>query len=451
MLSLHGPIDPPKERARIANKIAGLLVEREEQILHLLQKETGKAKAHAFEELTGALGAVAYYAKTASGLMRRKRVRAGVPFMISAFVEPTPVGVVGIITPWNYPLALTMMDVIPALMAGNAVVQKADNQTAKTVQLARDLSVDAGIPEEIWQIVHGDATEVGNAVTDNADFVAFTGSTATGKLVAARAASRLVGYALELGGKNPMIVLPGADLEKAAETAIGGAFGNSGQLCVAIERLYVSNRDLEEFELILKRRVESLKLGSSHKFDFDLGALTSAAQLERVSGFVDRAKQEGALVLTGGRALLDLGPNFYAPTVITQIPHGAEILHKEVFGPVIALVGYEGLDQAIELANASEYGLNASVVGNRKQALATQLRSGMVEMNGTSRAAGSPFGGMKQSGMGRRSGPQGLLRFTETRTIGVSNNFPIKLPTRARQYLRLAPIMTKLVRWIGKL
>jgi succinate-semialdehyde dehydrogenase/glutarate-semialdehyde dehydrogenase len=350
-----------------------------------------------------------------------------------------------------------MMDVIPALMAGNAVVQKADNQTAKTVQLARDLSVEAGIPEEIWQIVHGDATEVGNAVTDNADFVAFTGSTATGKLVAARAASRLVGYSLELGGKNPMIVLPGADLEKAAETAIGGAFGNSGQLCVAIERLYVSNRDLQEFELILKRRVESLKLGSSNKFDFDLGALTSAAQLERVSGFVNRAKQEGAVVLTGGHALLDLGPNFYAPTVITQIPQGAEILHKEVFGPVIALVGYEGLDQAIELANASEYGLNASVVGNRKQALsvASKLMAGSVNINEGYRATmasmAAPMGGMKQSGMGRRSGPQGLLRFTETRTIGVSNNFPIKLPTRARQYLRLAPIMTKLVGWIGKL
>jgi acyl-CoA reductase-like NAD-dependent aldehyde dehydrogenase len=432
-------------------------VEREEQLLDLLQKETGKARAHAFEELMGALGAVAYYAKTVSGLMRRRRVRAGVPIMISTFVEPAPVGVVGIITPWNYPLALTMMDVIPALMAGNAVVQKADNQTAKTVQLARDLSVEAGIPEDIWQVVHGDATEVGNAVTDNADFVAFTGSTATGKLVAARAASRLVGYALELGGKNPMIVLPGADLEKAAEIAIGGAFGNSGQLCVAIERLYVPNQDLQEFELILKRRVESLRLGSSNKFDFDLGALTSSAQLERVSGFVDRAKQEGALVLTGGRALLDLGPNFYAPTVITQIPHGAEILNKEVFGPVIALVGYEGLDQAIELANASEYGLNASVVGNRKQALgvASKLMSGAVNINegyqATMASMAAPTGGMKQSGMGRRSGPQGLLRFTESRTIGVSNNFPIKLPTRAREYLRLAPIMIKMVRWMGKL
>jgi succinate-semialdehyde dehydrogenase/glutarate-semialdehyde dehydrogenase len=448
---------PAKERARIASKIAALLVEREDQILDLLQKETGKAKAHAFEELTGALGAVSYYAKTVSGLMRRKRVRAGVPFMISAFVEPAPVGVVGIITPWNYPLALTMMDVIPALLAGNAVVQKADNQTAKTVQLARDLSVQAGIPEDIWQVVHGDATEVGNAVTDNADFIAFTGSTATGKLVAQRAASRLVGYSLELGGKNPMIVLPGADLEKAAETAIGGAFGNTGQLCVAIERLYVQNHDLEKFEQILKRRVESLKIGSSNKFDFDLGALTSTAQIERVSGFVDRAKQEGAVVLTGGQALEDLGPNFYAPTVITKIPHGAEILHKEVFGPVIALVGYDGIEQAIELANASEYGLNASVVGNRKQALevASKLLTGSVNINEGYRATmasmAAPMGGMKQSGMGRRSGPQGLLRFTETRTIGVSNNFPVKLPTRAKQYLKLAPVMTKMVRLMGKL
>lgn len=448
---------PARDRAKVAGAIANTLIANQEKLMDLLQSETGKSRAHAFEEVTGALGAISYYAKTTAGLMKRKRVRAGVPFMLSAFTEPAPVGVVGVITPWNYPLALTMMDVIPALMAGNAVVQKADNQTAKTVQMARDISVEAGIPAHIWQVVHGDAAEVGNAVTDNADYVAFTGSTATGKIVATRAASRLIGYSLELGGKNPMIVLPGADLEKAAETAIGAAFGNSGQLCVAIERLYVPQHDLESFEAILKRRVESLTVGTSNEFDFDLGALTSAAQIERVSGFVDRAVAEGAKILAGGKQLKDIGPNFYAPTVITDIPHGAEILHKEVFGPVIALVGYQGLDQAVELANATEYGLNASVVGDRSEALkvASRLMSGSVNINEGYRASmasvAAPMGGMKQSGMGRRSGPGGLLRFTETRTIGVSNNFPIKLPTRAKQYLKLAPVMTKMVKLIGKI
>ena len=447
----------PKERAKIASRIADALVENQEQLMDILQKETGKSRAHAFEEVTGALGAIAYYAKITPKTLKRSRVKAGVPFMLSAYVEPAPVGVVGIITPWNYPLALTMMDVIPALLAGNSVVQKADNQTAKTVHLARDLSVSAGIPDGVWTVVHGEPAEVGNAVTDNADYVAFTGSTPTGKLVAQRAASRLIGYSLELGGKNPMIVLPGANLEKAAESAIGGAFGNSGQLCVSIERLYVPNHALKDFEQILKRRVETLTLGVSNGFDFDLGALSSSAQLKRVSEFVERAVAEGARVVTGAKVLTEVGPNFYAPTVLTDIPHGAEILHKEVFGPVIALVGYDSLDEAVELANATEYGLNASVIGDRKLGIqiASRLMAGSVNVNEGYRASmasmAAPMGGMKQSGMGRRSGINGLLRFTETRTIGVANNTPIGLPTRAKDYRKLAPIMTKLARLMGKL
>ena len=446
-----------KERAKIAGRIADALIARQSEMMDILQKETGKSRAHAFEEITGALGAISYYAKVTPKLVRRKKVKAGVPFMLSAYVEPAPVGAVGIITPWNYPLALTMMDVIPVLMAGNAVVQKADNQTAKTVRLARDIAVSAGIPEKIWTVVHGDPAEVGNAVTDNADYVAFTGSTPTGKIVAQRAAARLIGYSLELGGKNPMIVLPGADLEKAAESAIGGAFGNAGQLCVSIERLYVPNHTLKEFEGILKRRVESLTLGVSKDFDFDIGALSSVNQFKRVSEFVDRAVSEGARIVTGGTARADVGPNFYAPTVLTDIPHGAEILHKEVFGPVIALVGYDSLDEAVELANATEYGLNAAVFGDRKKGLevASRLMAGSVNVNEGYRASmasmAAPMGGMKQSGMGRRSGENGLLRFTETRTIGVANNSPIKLPTRAKQYRKLAPVMTKLARLMGKL
>lgn len=448
---------PAKHRAKIASRIADVLIARQEEIMDVLQRETGKSRAHAFEEVTGALGAISYYAKVTPKAMKRKKVKAGVPFLISAYVEPAPVGVVGIITPWNYPLALTMMDVIPALMAGNAVVQKADNQTALTVQMAREIAIEAGIPEAIWTVVHGEPAEVGNAITDNADYVAFTGSTPTGKLVAQRAASRLIGYSLELGGKNPMIVLPGADLEKAAEAAIGGAFGNSGQLCVSIERLYVPNHAIKEFEQVLKRRVETLTLGSSNDFDFDLGALSSSNQLTRVSEFVERAITEGARVVTGGKVLSDIGPNFYAPTVLTDIPQGAEILHKEVFGPVIALVGYDSLDQAVELANATEFGLNAAVFGDRKKGMeiASQLMAGSVNVNEGYRASmasmAAPMGGMKQSGMGRRSGVNGLLRFTESRTIGVANDSPIGLPTRAKQYRKMAPLMTKLASLMGKL
>lgn len=446
----------PAGRSKIASKLVDVLIANQEELMDVLQKETGKSRMHAFEEVTGALAAISYYAKVTPKLLRRRKVRGGVPLLITAYTEPAPVGVVGIITPWNYPLALTMMDVIPALLAGNSVVQKADNQTAKTVTMSRDLAVKAGVPADVWQVVHGDPAEVGNAVTDNADYLAFTGSTATGRLVAQRAASRLIGYSLELGGKNPMIVMPGANPAEAAELALASAFGNAGQLCVSIERLYVPNHAIKEFEAILKEKVESLKVGASNQFDFDLGALSSKAQLERVSGFVDRAQSEGARLVTGGRALPEIGPNFYAPTVLADIPHGAEILHKEVFGPVIALVGYDSLDEAIELANATEYGLNAAVVGNPKQALAvaSQLMAGSVNINEGYRASmatmAAPMGGMKQSGMNRRSGPGGLLRFTENRTIGVANKLPIGLPSRAKEYRKMAPLMTKLAKWMGK-
>ena len=446
-----------KARARVASQLVDSLIAKQEDLMDMLQKETGKSRSHAFEEITGALAAISYYAKVAPKLMKRQKVRGGVPLLITAYTEPAPVGAVGIVTPWNYPLALTMMDVIPALMAGNAVVQKADNQTAKTVLMARDIAVSAGVPELIWQVVHGEASEVGNALIDHCDYLAFTGSTATGKLVAQRAASRLIGYSLELGGKNPMIVLPGANVSEAAEMALASAFGNAGQLCVSIERLYVPNHAMAAFELELKNRVESLKVGSSSKFEYDLGALSSVAQLDRVSGFVQRAIDEGARLVTGGKVLREIGPNFYAPTVLADIPQGAEILHKEVFGPVIALVGYDSLDEAVELANATEYGLNASVVGDKKAAMdvASRLMAGSVNINEGYRASmatmAAPMGGMKQSGMNRRSGPDGLLRFTENRTIGVANKLPIGLPNRARDYKKMAPLMTKLARWMGKI
>lgn len=446
-----------RARAKIAAKYADLVIQNQERLMDQLQLETGKSRSHAFEEITGGVAAISYYAKVSPGLLKRKKVRAGVPLMLTAYVEPAPVGVVGIITPWNYPLALTLMDVLPALMAGNAVVQKADNQTSKTVLALRDLAVEAGIPAGVWRVVYGDPAEVGNAVTDNADYVAFTGSTPTGKLVAERAAKRLIGYSLELGGKNPMIVMPGADLEKAAEIAIGSAFGNAGQLCVSIERLYVPNHALKEFEQVLKRRVESLTLGTSNEFKFDLGALTSKAQVERVDGFIQRALAEGARVVTGGKPATEIGPTFYPPTVLADLPLGAEILHKEVFGPVIALVGYSSLDEAVELANATEFGLNASVVGDPRAALklASRLMAGSVNINEGYRATmasmAAPMGGMKQSGMGRRSGPGGLLRFTETRTIGVANRLPIGLPNRAKDFKKMAPLMTMLAKVMGKI
>lgn len=442
---------PVAERAKLLNQLHKLMVADEEKLLDLLQLETAKARAHAFEETVGAIAAAKYYSKIAVKALSRKPTRAGIPVLTKTYVDHAPLGVVGVITPWNYPLALTMLDVLPALVAGNAVVQKADNQTALTVLFARHLAVEAGIPAELWTVVVGDGEEVGNAITDNANYVAFTGSTATGRKVAARAAERLVGCSLELGGKNPMIVLESANIKRAAELAIAGAFGSAGQLCVSIERVYVPNRIKQEFLDEIAKRTNSLKVGRSSDFSMDIGSLGGYNQLQRVMGFVDDAVATGATVVAGGKQLNDLGPYFYAPTVVTNVNQNARMYRQEVFGPVIDVEGYEDLDEAIAFANDSDYGLNASVVGNEREALrvAEKLNSGSVNINEGYRASfasmESPMGGTKASGQGRRNGVGGVLRFTEAKSIGIAHG-PIKIPSRSKQYEKMAPLMRLMIK-----
>jgi succinate-semialdehyde dehydrogenase/glutarate-semialdehyde dehydrogenase len=445
----------PTERAKVLLALHDLLMSNQERLLDLLQLETGKARSHAFEEVAGAYGAARYFGKIAPKTLKSKSTKAGIPVLTKTWVERAPLGVVGVITPWNYPLALTMLDVLPALAAGNTVIQKADNQTALTVLFARHLAVEAGIPDWAWTVVVGDGAEIGNTITDNADYVAFTGSTATGRLVAERASKRLIGYSLELGGKNPMIVLEGANLKRAAELAMAGAFGSAGQLCVSLERVYVPNHLLEQFLVELGNKTNSMAVGASKDFSMDMGTLAGQAQLTRVSSFIDDAKSSGATLVTGGHALPELGPYFYAPTVLTDVPASAKLSRQEVFGPVLDVEGYDSIEDAIRLANDTEYGLNASVVGPKRQALkvASQLMAGSVNINEGFRASfasmESPMGGMKQSGKGRRNGPEGLLRFTDARTVGVASSW-LRLPLRGRDYDRMAPLMVAMMKLLRR-
>ena len=433
-------------RADFALALHDALVKHEDQLLELLQLETGKSRQHAFEEFAGSVGSLRYYGKTASATLRRHRTKSGVPVLTRSYVDYSPVGVVGVITPWNYPLALAIFDVIPALLAGNTVVQKVDNQTALTGLFTRTLAIEAGLPEDAWTIVAGDGAEVGNAITDNVDYVAFTGSTATGRIVAARAAARLIGCSLELGGKNPMIILPGADVNRAAEIALAGSMGNTGQLCVSIERVYVPNSSIDEFLAVVAKAANARSVGRTNDFGVDVGTLTGSAQVERVSGFIDDAVAKGARLIAGGSRLPEVGPNAYAPTVLTDIPADARLDRGEVFGPVLQVYAYDSVQEAIDLANDTDYGLNASVVGPESEAVkvALQLRAGSVNVNEGYRASfasmASPMGGMKASGQGRRNGAGGLLRFTEARTIATAGG-PIKLPTRAKSYNQMAPLL----------
>mgnify|MGYP006268230525 CR=1 FL=1 len=447
---------PVRERAAILRRLHGELMQNESRLLDILQLETGKSRAHAFEDFAGGAGAARYYGRKAPKFLKPTPTSPGVPVVTRTWVEYQSLGVVGVITPWNYPLALTLLDVLPALAAGNTVVQKIDNQTALTALFARLLAIQAGLPAEAWTIVAGDGAEVGNAVTDNCDYVAFTGSTATGRRVAERAAGRLIGFSLELGGKNPLIVLPSAKLENAAEIAIGGGYGSAGQLCVSIERVYVPNSLKAEFLGILASKVNSLIVGKSNDFTVDIGSLTGANQFARVSGFVDAAVSAGATVVAGGKALPEHGPYFYAPTVLTDVAHDSPAGCNEIFGPVLVVFGYDDVEEAIRLANDSEYGLNASVVGNQEEAVsvARRINAGSVNVNEGFRATfasmDSPMGGMKHSGKGRRNGRAGIVRFTDQRTVGIAKAW-FKLPSRGRQYNTMAPLLRLLSKILNRI
>jgi succinate-semialdehyde dehydrogenase/glutarate-semialdehyde dehydrogenase len=237
--------------------------------------------------------------------------------------------------------------------------------------------------------------------------------------------------------------------------ALAGAFGSAGQLCVSLERVYVPNHLKDAFLTEIAARAHKLSVGYSKNFDMDMGTLAGQAQLDRVSGFVDQAIESGAKIVSGGHSLPELGPYFYAPTVVTDVTPAADLYRKEVFGPLLDVEGYDTIAEAIEVANDTEYGLNASVVGPKREAIrvASQLMAGSVNINEGFRATfasmESPMGGMKNSGMGRRNGVKGLLRFTEARSVGIASGL-LRLPLRAKDYNQMAPLMVLLMKTLRR-
>ena len=440
------------ERRRILLDAHDRLLASREELLDVLQSETGKTRGQAFEEVFQGASVTRYYAVAARAVLRSRRRRAGIPLVLSTRVAYKPKGLIGVITPWNYPLSLSLMDVVPALAAGNAVVQKADNQGALTILHARRAFIEAGVPAALWPVVAGDGNEIGNAVVDNVDYVCFTGSTATGTKVGVRAAGRLIGASLELGGKNPLIVLDDVNPQKAAANAVYSCFSSMGQLCMSIERIYVQRAVADEFTKAFVARVDSLIPGAAFDDSTDVGSLTSAAQLARVTAHVTDAVAKGATLLSGGKARPDLGPYFFEPTVLTGVTSDMACSAHETFGPVVAITVVDSEDDAITAANASEFGLNASVFSGsvaRSRGAAARISAGSVNINEGYRATFSsvdaPMGGMKQSGLGRRNGPEGLLRFVESRTVAESTGL-LTLPRTGKEFAKLAPTMVLLLR-----
>ncbi len=412
----------PTERARPFIRFHDAILDRREEILDIVQLETGKARRHAFEEVMDAAGCTLYHARRAPRLLGPRRRKGILPMATRALELRQPKGVVGLISPWNYPLALSVTDAAPALLAGNAIVHKPDTQTSLSSLWVLDLLVECGMPADIWQVVVGDPAEIGDPLISGADYVAFTGSTAGGRAIAEKAAARLIGCSLELGGKNPMIVLDDADIERTAKGAIRACFANAGQLCISIERLYVHEKIYDRFAERFADEVRNMRLGAD--YDADMGSLTSRRQLDAVTRHVDDAVAKGAEVLAGGKPCPEAGPLFYAPTVLTAVTEEMDLCRGETFGPVVSLYSFATEDEAVELANGSDYGLNASVWTTnlaRGRRLAARIKAGTVNVNeGYASAYASydaPMGGMKNSGLGRRHGAEGLLKYTEVQTV----------------------------------
>ena len=445
------------QRAVALLRLHDLLLERQDELIDLVVWESGKARKDAYLEVAHLALTARYYARTAHEHLDPRRVGGMFPVLTRAEVNRVPKGVVGIISPWNYPLTMALCDGIPALLAGNAVVAKPDAQTMLTALLAARLLDEAGIPPEVWQVVAGPGPEVGGAMIAAADYICFTGSTATGRLIARQCADRLIGCSLELGGKNPMLVLRDADVHRAAEGAVRGVFSNAGQLCVSLERLFVADQVYDRFVDAFVSRTQAMTLGASQDWSVDMGSLISQAQLDTVTAHVEDAVAKGARVLTGGRARPDLGPFVYEPTILEGVSADMQCFGHETFGPVVALYRFHSEDEAIERANDGAYGLNASIYtrdGARGRALARRIRCGTVNVNeaygATFGSLGAPMGGMRESGMGRRQGAEGIHRYTEAQSVATQRLVPIA-PMFGMSEETNARVMTGALRLLKKL
>ncbi|MEM1041242.1 MAG: succinic semialdehyde dehydrogenase [Bacteroidota bacterium] len=423
---------PVAERAQVLVRFHDLLLERQAEGLDLVQLEGGKCRYDAFVEYFALAKTARYYGYHGADYLRAETRTGFLPLLTQAEVHYPPKGLVGNIAPWNFPILLVIGDVLPALLAGNAVVVKPSELTPFSALWGAQLLYEAGLPPEVFHVVPGRGEAVGPALIDAVDYVHFTGSTRVGQIVAEQAGAGLKGLSLELGGKNPVIVRHDADLGKAVQGIREACFVGSGQTCISAERVYVHESIFDDFTARLAAATEAMLVGAGYDFRAHMGSLISQDQLRRVEAHVDDAVAKGAAVVAGGRALPEAGPFFYAPTLLTGVTEGMTLYREETFGPVAALYPFSTDEEAVAHANDSAYGLNASVwtrdlsAGHR---IAEQIACGTVGINDGYAAVWSstdaPMGGMKQSGLGRRHGREGILKFTEAQTIVTQRLAPL--------------------------
>jgi len=407
-------------------KLRDWILDNTERISDTMQAETGKVRADVSLDLGYVADLINFYGSKAAGYIGDETVRPNSPLLAAKklTIQYRPFPVVGVISPWNFPLAMALGDSIPALQAGAAVVVKPSEFTPLSlIEIIEAWKEEIGAPD-VFDCVQGTG-EAGGALIDNVDYIQFTGSDRTGRKVMARAAETLTPVSLELGGKDPMIVLSDADVDRAANAAAWGGMVNSGQLCISVERIYVEEPVYDEFVAKLTAQVRGLRQGADgRKPEKDVGAMTSPNQTAIVAGQVDDALASGARALTGGKKVDGPG-DYYEPTVLVDVDHSMKVMQDETFGPVVGVMKVRDSEEALRLANDTRYGLAASVFGEKERAerIARRVEAGSVNVNDviTNMAAmGVPMGGWKQSGIGFRHGEYGIKKYCRAESIVVT-------------------------------
>ena len=415
-------------RGRVIARFGQWLATNQDRVIQTVVDETGKAWEDAqLADWSYGLSATKFWSTEAEKYLRDEPVKTAAPLLKGKklVVRYVPLGVIGVIGPWNYPITNSFGDAIPALMAGNAVILKPSEVTPMTSVLLREGLIECGMPEDVFLVATG-LGATGAALIDEVDMIMFTGSTATGKKVAAAAAERLIPVSLELGGKDPMIVLSDADLDRAANLAVYYAMFNGGQTCISVERVYVEEPVYDQFVSKVVEQVRALRQGKPDgPGAVDVGAVTFPKQLEIIERHVEDAKAKGARVLAGGHK--GSGPgDFYEPTVLVDVDHSMACMTEETFGPTLPIMKVRDAEEAIKLANDSPYGLGASVISKdvtRGEGVARRLDAGAVCVNDALMnylALELPMGGWKESGLGTRHGAGGIRKYCKQQSILVS-------------------------------
>jgi acyl-CoA reductase-like NAD-dependent aldehyde dehydrogenase len=439
-------------RAKVLRRAQKWVTDNSERIIDVIVSETGKTYEDAqLAEISYAANAFGFWAKMAPEYLADERVKSSQLFVKGAklIVRYKPLGLVGVIGPWNYPLTNSFGDCIPALAAGNAVILKPSEITPLTSLLMADLLRESGLPDDVYQVATGYG-ETGSALIDEVDFIMFTGSTKTGKKVAERASQTLTPVGLELGGKDPMIVLADADVERAANGAAFYSMQNAGQTCISVERVYVEEPVYDDFVSRVREKVGALRQGSPQggPGSVDVGAVIFPPQLDIVTDHVQDAVDKGAKIEVGGHAKTD-GGRFYEPTVLTGVDHSMKAMTEETFGPTLPIMKVKDADEAVKMANDSPYGLAASVWTKdaaKGEAIARRIEAGAVCVNDAMlnyAALELPMGGWKESGLGSRHGAGGIRKYCAQQTILVKRLAP-------KRDIHMFPYKAKTTRLIGR-